>query len=120
MKMVAKIANMKIANPKRTRTMIEGGQGYEIDGKLCYLVPDNALRIKETEVYVAFMDRFYTPESFKMVAQSECSPLPEAPRLLGSSCDRAYSPLLIPACIAMALNTGSICWLRQGAVNPKL
>ena len=55
MEMVAKIAHMKIANPGRTRAMIERGSGYEVDAKLCYSV--NARQINETEVYVAFMDR---------------------------------------------------------------
>ena len=36
--------------------MIERGQGYEVD---CFSVQDNAIQINETEVYVAFMDRFY-------------------------------------------------------------
>ena len=62
--MVAKIAHMKTANPGRTRAMIERGSGYEVDAKLCYSVPDDASQINETEVYVAFMDRFYTvPET---------------------------------------------------------
>ena len=62
--MVAKIAHMKIANLGRTRAMIERGSGYEVDAKLCYSVPDDAQQINETEVYVAFMDRFYTvPET---------------------------------------------------------
>ena len=64
MEIVAKIAHMKIANPGRTRAMIESGSDYEVDAKLCYSVPDNALQINETEVYVAFMDRFYSaPET---------------------------------------------------------
>ena len=64
MEMVAKIAHMKIANPGRTRAMIERGSGYEVDAKLCHSVPDDARQIKETEVYVAFMERFYTvPET---------------------------------------------------------
>ena len=64
MEMVTKIAHMKIANPGRTRAMIERGSGYEVDAKLCYSVRDNALQINDTEVYVAFMDRFYNvPET---------------------------------------------------------
>ena len=58
MDMVAKIAHMKIANPGRTRAMIERGSGYEVDAKLCYSVPDTAFQINminETDVYVAFM-----------------------------------------------------------------
>ena len=54
MEMVAKITHMKIANPGRTRAMIERGSGYEVDAKLCYSVPDDAQQINETEVYVAF------------------------------------------------------------------
>ena len=76
MEMVAKIANMKIANPGRTRTMIEGGQGYEIDGKLCSSVPDNAFRIKDR---VAFMDRFYTVAETALRTPPEPEPEPELP-----------------------------------------
>ena len=81
--MVAKIANMKIANAGRTRTMIEGGQGYEIDGKICYSVPGNALRINEKEVYVAFMDRFYTAPETAIIALAACRSGASAFRVLG-------------------------------------
>ena len=68
MEIVAKIAHMKIANPGRTRAMIERGSGYEVDVKLCYSLPDDARQINETEVYVAFMDRFYTVPETAMMA----------------------------------------------------
>ena len=39
-----------------------------MDAKLCYSVPDDAQQINETEVYVAFMDRFYTVPETAIIA----------------------------------------------------
>ena len=74
MEMVAKIAHMKIANLGHTRAMIERGQGYEVDAKLRFSVPDNAIQINETEVYVAFMDRFYNVAETAIMALAVCRP----------------------------------------------
>ena len=74
MEMVAKIAHMQIANPGRTKAMIESGSGYEVDAELCYSVPNNALQINETEVYVAFMDRFYSVPETAIMALAGSGP----------------------------------------------
>ena len=54
-----------------------------IDGKLCYSVPDNALRINETDVYVAFMDRFYTVAATAIMALAVCRSGASPFRILG-------------------------------------
>ena len=63
--------------------MIEGGQGYEIDGKICHSVPYNALRINEEEVYVAFMDRFYTVPETAIIVLAMCRSGASAFRIRG-------------------------------------
>ena len=50
MEMVGRIANMRIVDPHRTNAMIRSGEGFEVDGKLCFSVPDNVETINEKNV----------------------------------------------------------------------
>ena len=52
--------------------MITSGQGYEIDGKLCYSAPDDVLKTTEKDIYVAFMDRCYSVQDTAIIALAVC------------------------------------------------
>ena len=62
-------AQMRIANPPRTKKMIEDRTGFESSAKVCFSFPPEGVDLTLTNhCYVAFIDRFYKLDEAALLA----------------------------------------------------
>ena len=62
-------AHMRIANPPRTKKMIEDRTGFEGSAKVCFSFPPEGADLTLTNhCYVAFIDRFYKLDEAALLA----------------------------------------------------